>query len=96
MLIRIEAACAGDGWSYKHGDVLEYDKDIPKDRARMLLNGGLATPVRDQPIESISRSTRAAACSSYPTGGASKANKRHTPQWRVNTWQASHPTKARP
>ena len=55
MVIRIEAACAGDGWSYKHGDVLEYDKDIPKDRARMLLNGGLATPVRDQPIETADK-----------------------------------------
>lgn len=54
MFIKIDTSCSGPDFSYGGGARLEVGVDIPKDRALMLLNAGLASPVRDTPTESVS------------------------------------------
>lgn len=53
MYIQIDRSCAGADFSYASGTRLEVGAEIPSDRAMMLLNGGLATPVRDIPTEKV-------------------------------------------
>jgi len=48
MKIQITQGCAGVDFGYGNGKVLTVDVDLPKSRALMLLNAGLAVPVTER------------------------------------------------
>lgn len=51
MIIEVTRSCAGPGFTHKRGQELEVGVDIPRDRALMLLNGGIAVPAVERAVE---------------------------------------------